>query len=67
MKFKKLGSHSSTIEVLALSDINNSSTNVVVNFIDVMTLKDNTIVKNWIVIILTNQGVSNPKSFSKIA
>ncbi len=67
MKLKKPSSYSSIIEVLALSDINNSSMNVVVNFIDVMTLISNTIVKNWIVIIITNQGVSNPKSFSNIA
>jgi hypothetical protein len=43
-----------TIEVLALSDINNSSMKVVVNLIDVMTLKKNTIAKNWIVIVFTN-------------
>ncbi len=46
MKLKKLGSHSSTIEVLALSDINNSSMNLVVNFINVMAFKGNTITKN---------------------
>jgi hypothetical protein len=42
---KKLGSHSSTIKVLALSDINKFSMNVVVNFIVVMTFKGDTIAK----------------------